>query len=153
MTTSSDRCFCFGGDDLEAIPPIEILFVFLPYYIRPLWPTTRMRTALENSKNKTDKNRFFCWKFFFWGKCFLDFVIILLGGCSKLCGCLSSEVCWKTSYSRLLLPCAPPDWSTMRPSSLQLGTLRNVANLFSYCTGNENLPPFPHSWQFGIGGW
>ena len=44
---------------IKAVPPIEILFVFLPYYIRPLWPTTRMRTALENSKNKTDKNRFF----------------------------------------------------------------------------------------------
>lgn len=44
---------------IKAVPPIEILFVFLPYYIRPLWPTTRIRTAMENSKNKTDKNRFF----------------------------------------------------------------------------------------------
>mmetsp|Transcript_34376 Transcript_34376/g.42340 ORF Transcript_34376/g.42340 Transcript_34376/m.42340 type:complete len:328 (-) Transcript_34376:223-1206(-) len=44
---------------IRAVPPIEILFVFLPYYIRPLWPITRIRTALENSKNKSDKNRWF----------------------------------------------------------------------------------------------
>lgn len=44
---------------IRAVPPIEILFVFLPYYIRPLWPTTRIRTALENAKNKSEKNRFF----------------------------------------------------------------------------------------------
>ena len=42
---------------IKAVPLIEILFVFLPYYIRPLWPTTRIRTALENAKNKSDKNR------------------------------------------------------------------------------------------------
>lgn len=46
---------------IRAVPPIEILFVFLPYYIRPLWPTTRIRTALENAKNKSDKNRLFQW--------------------------------------------------------------------------------------------
>jgi hypothetical protein len=39
--------------------PIEIVFVFLPYYFRPLWPTTRLRTALANNKNKSDKNRAF----------------------------------------------------------------------------------------------
>jgi hypothetical protein len=44
---------------IRAVPPIEILFVFLPYYIRPLWPTTRIRTALENAKNKSEKNRLF----------------------------------------------------------------------------------------------
>jgi len=56
--------YCYMNDRLyetiKAVPPIEILYVFLPYYIRPLWPTTRMRTALENSKNKSDKNRLFC---------------------------------------------------------------------------------------------
>lgn len=39
--------------------PIEIIFVFLPYYFRPLWPTTRLRTALANNKNKSAKNRAF----------------------------------------------------------------------------------------------
>ncbi|CAK9008786.1 unnamed protein product [Durusdinium trenchii] len=55
---------CFYMDNriygaIRACWPIELLFVFLPYYIRPLWPTTRIRHALENAKNKSDKNRFF----------------------------------------------------------------------------------------------
>lgn len=39
--------------------PVEVAFVFLPYYFRPLWPTTRLRTALANNKNKSAKNRAF----------------------------------------------------------------------------------------------
>jgi len=38
---------------------IEVVFVFLPYMFRPLWPKTRLRDAMKNEKNKTDKNRKF----------------------------------------------------------------------------------------------
>ena len=55
--------WCYMDDELferiKGVPFVEILFVFLPYYIRPLWPTTRLRTSLKNSKNKSDRNRFF----------------------------------------------------------------------------------------------
>lgn len=37
----------------------EIIYVFFPYAIRPLWPKTRFRDALQNTKNKSDANRTF----------------------------------------------------------------------------------------------
>lgn len=46
-------------ETIKYLWPIEIAFVFLPYYFRPLWPTTRLRTALKNNKNKSAKNRAF----------------------------------------------------------------------------------------------
>jgi len=36
---------------------VEVCFVFLPYVIfRPLFPTTRFKTAIANEKNKTEAN-------------------------------------------------------------------------------------------------
>ena len=37
----------------------ELIYVFFPYAIRPLWPKTRFRDALQNTKNKSDSNRTF----------------------------------------------------------------------------------------------
>ena len=36
---------------------LEALYVFFIFYIRHLWPTSRINAALTNSKNKTDANR------------------------------------------------------------------------------------------------
>jgi len=37
----------------------ESVLVFLPYVIRTFWPKTRLRDALENPKNKTERNKNF----------------------------------------------------------------------------------------------
>lgn len=60
---------------------VEVCFVFLPYVIfRPLFPTTRFKTAIANEKNKTEANvRFYrigtqlIKVFYVWGKHFMGF--------------------------------------------------------------------------------
>jgi len=61
---------------------IEYLFVFLPYVFRFLSSKTRMRDSLSNTKNKTEKNRFFLfyltWTtkiFYIWAKHYIGFFL------------------------------------------------------------------------------
>jgi hypothetical protein len=60
----------------------ETIFVFLPYVLRMLWPKTRIRDALANPKNRTEKNFSFfvsvTWitKFFYvWAKHYIGYFL------------------------------------------------------------------------------
>ncbi|KAJ3380051.1 CTP synthase ura7 [Lobulomyces angularis] len=49
---------------------LELLFVFCPYIIRPLWPKTSFRDSMGFPENKTDRNRKFYAYAIFITKCF-----------------------------------------------------------------------------------
>jgi len=48
------------GHKFRAIPPLEIILVFFPYYvIRPFFPKTSFRASMKNDKEKSKENRDF----------------------------------------------------------------------------------------------
>eukprot|EP00929_Paragymnodinium_shiwhaense_P102082 TRINITY_DN6527_c0_g1_i3.p1 TRINITY_DN6527_c0_g1~~TRINITY_DN6527_c0_g1_i3.p1 ORF type:complete len:352 (-),score=32.08 TRINITY_DN6527_c0_g1_i3:480-1535(-) len=51
------RALIFRNDRFPFMRLVEFLFVFFIFYIRDFWPSSRIGAALENEKNKTDKNR------------------------------------------------------------------------------------------------
>ena len=52
---------CYLSDDIRPLirrtKVIEPLFVFFVFYMRHLWPSSRISASLNNAKNKSDKNR------------------------------------------------------------------------------------------------
>lgn len=59
---------------------LEHFFVFLPYFIRPMFPKTSFRDSIHSTTNKSEKNaRFFWWAtritkvFYLWAKWYIGF--------------------------------------------------------------------------------
>eukprot|EP00494_Astrolonche_serrata_P027997 UN28262 len=60
--------------------PVEYLFVFFPYYIRPLWPKTSMRDSwAAQNKHSSDKNRYFNYISSLFVKAFYNFAKHYIG--------------------------------------------------------------------------
>ncbi|KAJ3272486.1 hypothetical protein HDU76_010908, partial [Blyttiomyces sp. JEL0837] len=61
---------------------IEQVYVFLPYFMRTMWPKTSFRDSIDNTRNRTDKNYFFFTlathvtkAFYIWAKHYIGFFL------------------------------------------------------------------------------